>query len=214
MARTRATIGLAPLLAGMGELGDPDEVTVRLLDAGESLLRDFGLRRWSMEDVAERAGVGRTTLYRKFAARDDLVHAVLARELRVTIDAIARTAARHDTLEDKAIEGAMTALASVPASLVASLLRSDPVTFLPFLTAEAEPLLLMARDLLVAQARALGAPADDELIAGLAELAARLGLSFLLTPASSLDLADPEGSKEGLRRVLRPLLSALAGQPA
>ena len=61
-------------------LADPDldETDVRVLDAAESWLRETGLRRWSIEDVATRSDVGRTSIYRRFGDRDTLVHAVLA----------------------------------------------------------------------------------------------------------------------------------------
>src|SRR4029077_15051561 len=109
-------------------------------EAGASLLLEFGLRRWSMDDVADRAGVGRTSVYRKFSSRDDLVYAVLARELHQVFRSINETAARFDRLDDKLIEGALVALAAVEGSLVAALLASDPATFLPFLTTDAGPL--------------------------------------------------------------------------
>ena len=50
-----------------------------------TMLRRRGLAGWSVDDVAEAAGVGRTSVYRWFGLRDDLVHAVLARELRATL---------------------------------------------------------------------------------------------------------------------------------
>jgi len=39
-----------------------------------------GVRRVALDDVARRAGVSRTTIYRRFANRDDLVAAVIERE--------------------------------------------------------------------------------------------------------------------------------------
>ena len=56
-------------------------------DAGESILdaalvelERHGFRKVALDDVARRAGVSRTTIYRRFANRDDLVGAVIERE--------------------------------------------------------------------------------------------------------------------------------------
>jgi AcrR family transcriptional regulator len=194
---------------GSGELGG-DELATHLLNIGGALLAEYGLHRWSMDDVAERAGVGRTSVYRKFSSRDDLVHAVLARELRQTFESITEAAADFDTLEDKIVEGALVALGTIEGSLVTSLLTSDPTTFLPFLTTEAGPLLALARELLVAQASELGAQVDHQAAAELAELAARLGVSFILTRQTVFPTDDPEAARSALHRVLGPMLAPLA----
>lgn len=215
MARRRPNVGVASIMASVAEGsldGDVDAAAAHLLDIGASLLAEYGLRRWSMDDVAERAGVGRTSVYRKFASRDDLVHAVLARELRQVFTAVTAAAARYDTLEDKVIEGALVALGTVEHSLVAALLESDPTTFLPFLTTEAGPLLALGRELLVAQATALGAVVDYETASELAELAARLGVSFLLTRDTVFPVDDPAAARRTLHRVLGPMLAPLAAR--
>jgi AcrR family transcriptional regulator len=193
-----------------GSADEPDELTDRLLEAGTSLLLEFGLRRWSMDDVADRAGVGRTSVYRKFASRDDLVYAVLARELHEVFRSVTETASRYDRLDDKLIEGALVALAAVDGSLVAALLASDPTTFLPFLTTEAGPLVALGRELIVSQAEALGAGVDRQTASELAELAARLGVSFIVTRETIFPVGDPDAARQSLRRVLGPLLAPLS----
>ncbi|HEY1650456.1 MAG TPA: TetR/AcrR family transcriptional regulator [Acidimicrobiales bacterium] len=208
MARRKASVEVTSLMATV--IGPPDasdELAVRLLDAGAELLTEYGLRRWSMDDVAERAGVGRTSVYRKFLSRDDLVHAVLARELRQVFAAIIDTAARYDSVEDKIVEGALVALDAVDGSLVSALLTSDPTTFLPFLTTEAAPLLALGRELLVSSAIAAGSPIEPQLAAELAELVARLGISFIVTRQTVFPVDDPELARASLRRVLSPVLA-------
>jgi hypothetical protein len=102
----------------------------------------------------------------------------------------------------------------VEGSLVTALLDSDPTTFLPFLTTEAGPLIALGRELLVAQATALGAQVDYETAAELAELAARLGVSFLLTRETVFPVNDPEAARRTLHRVLGPMLAPLAAPVA
>jgi AcrR family transcriptional regulator len=210
VARRRSNLGLATLVASVATMEESDDLTMRVLDAGAELLADYGLRRWTMDDVADRAGVGRTSLYRKFSGRDELIYAVLARELRTTVRAVTAVAASFDRLEDKVVEGALVALDTVDGSLVARLIESDPTTFLPFLTTEAGPLVALARELLVAQAMALGADLDREEAGELAELAARLGLSFVLTRDTVFPTDDREAARRTLHRVLGPILAPLA----
>lgn len=194
MSRQRATVDFAGVLAAPTEF---DELDTALLDAAETLLRERGLRKWSLDDVAARSGNGRTTVYRRFGGRDALVHAVLARELRTTLAAIGWAAAKQNDLEGKVVAGVTTALRQLDGSVVDSLLRSDPETFLPFLTTEAGPLLSIATS---AINTALGGKSPE-----LAEAAARIGLSFVLTRDSVISLRRPEPS---VRRLVRAVLAA------
>jgi AcrR family transcriptional regulator len=51
-----------------------------ILDAALVEFERHGFRRVALDDVARRAGVSRTTIYRRFANRDELVGAVIERE--------------------------------------------------------------------------------------------------------------------------------------
>lgn len=57
------------------ELGDPSRE--RILDATAALMNELGLR-FTLELVAERAGVGPATVYRSFGDRDGLLRAFLS----------------------------------------------------------------------------------------------------------------------------------------
>lgn len=209
MARTRASVGVGRIVAGMGALDDDDETAALILDAAAELLGAHGLRRWSMDDVADRAGVGRTSVYRRFANRDDLVHAVLARELRATFAAIDEAARACDSLEDKVVEGGLVAFEALRGSLVERLLRADPATFLPFLTTDAGPLLAIARQILSAGARQHGLAHDPGHLDELAEIGARLGLSFILTRDTVWPIDDRDAFRQSVRRLLQPVIGSL-----
>lgn len=58
----------------------PDAATEAILDAALVEFDQHGIRKVALDDVARRAGVSRTTIYRRFANRDDLVAAVMDRE--------------------------------------------------------------------------------------------------------------------------------------
>jgi AcrR family transcriptional regulator len=211
VSRRRATVELAAVLAAVGHTEPAeDDLVQRTLDAAEEVLRELGLRPWSVEDVAARADVGRTSVYRRFGGRDDLVHAVLARELRRTLQAMSRAAGSADSLEDKAVAVVMAALEALDGSVVDHLLRSDPATFLPFLTTDAGPLLAIAREAIAAQAAALD-PSGRPPPPALAEAAARVGLSFVLTRDTALPVHDPAELAAAVRAMVRPFLTPVAG---
>jgi AcrR family transcriptional regulator len=57
-----------------------DAATNAILDAAVVEFQQHGFKRVALDDVARRAGVSRTTIYRRFAGRDELVAAVIDRE--------------------------------------------------------------------------------------------------------------------------------------
>jgi AcrR family transcriptional regulator len=57
-----------------------DPATQAILDAAVVEFQQHGFRRVALDDVARRAGISRTTIYRRFASRDELVAAVIDRE--------------------------------------------------------------------------------------------------------------------------------------
>ncbi len=58
----------------------PDAAESAILDAALAEFDNHGIRKVALGDVARRAGVSRTTIYRRFANRDDLIAAVMDRE--------------------------------------------------------------------------------------------------------------------------------------
>ena len=56
------------------------DATGAILDAALVEFERHGFRKVALDDVAKRAGVSRTTIYRRFANRDELVAAVVERE--------------------------------------------------------------------------------------------------------------------------------------
>jgi AcrR family transcriptional regulator len=58
----------------------PDPATEAILDAAVVEFERHGFRRVALDDVARRAQVSRTTIYRRFSNKDELVAAVIERE--------------------------------------------------------------------------------------------------------------------------------------
>jgi AcrR family transcriptional regulator len=213
----RRTPGLRAeaILAGLADPGDePDETTDALLDATARLLATHGLRRWSMEDVAEQAGLGRATVYRRFASRDELVHAALGREVRGFFAAIAAAVTELDTPEDQLVEGFLTGWRLMRESVMGELFTTDRAAAVSLLASST--VLSLARAALVERYQIVTGTtlsdreaADAELVA---EALVRLGLSFVLVPESIIDRDDTEAARASLRRLLGPLSSPVASQ--
>ena len=110
-----------------------------------------------------------------------------------------------DDLESKAVAGVTAALRALDGSVTDALLRSDPGTFLPFLTTDAGPLLAIARAAITHQM----ATYVDDPSPELAEAAARFGLSFILTRDTVLPLHDDERLAAAVRAMIRPFIAAL-----
>lgn len=179
-----------------------DETSRRILDAAIDRFTTFGIRRTTMDDVAAAAGIGRATLYRRFAGRDDIVQAAISRELARFVEAVDTRIRELDSPVERFVEGFVAILGSARKHpLVNRLLEIEPELILPFFTVHAAPVVELSREYL---ARQLGASqrhgemrrdVDPEVVA---ELLVRLCQSLLLTPGGGVIDADDE---DGLRRL-------------
>jgi AcrR family transcriptional regulator len=70
----------------------------RILDTARDLLLAWGYRRVTIDELARRAGVGKGTIYLHWRSREEVFHAVSAREAAAMADAIV-DAVRNDPAE-------------------------------------------------------------------------------------------------------------------
>jgi AcrR family transcriptional regulator len=70
----------------------------RILDTARDLLLSWGYRRVTIDELARRAGVGKGTIYLHWRSREEVFHAVSAREAATMADAIV-DAIRNDPAE-------------------------------------------------------------------------------------------------------------------
>ncbi|WP_159846846.1 TetR/AcrR family transcriptional regulator [Nocardia sp. CY41] len=187
-----------------------DGVDERILDAALDRILQFGIRRASLEDIARRAGLSRITIHRRFAGKDNLIEAVLARETRRMLAEVTAIAATADSV-DAQIEDTMlyVLLQTRIHRLVTQLLRVAPEEALRFSTAQGERLVSIGIEYIVgmlthAQSAGLIAAYNPHPVA---ELVARLAHSLLLTPGGgSVDFTDDERARAFVRTTIVPLI--------
>jgi len=196
-----------------------DATTEAILDAALQLLADSGARRTTMNQIADAAGLGVATVYRRFPRKAQLIEAVLVREAsRVTaeVDAAMHHAA---TIQEQSAAG-FTAFAHAVADrpFLVRLMRGDGE-----LDGEAvrpgelaDQIMLQARDYIAGwirelqeQGRYLGIDADI-----VAEIEARLALSLVLAPEGRIPMHDDEATRAFALHYLVPLLGAEHVAPA
>ncbi|MFF0703141.1 TetR/AcrR family transcriptional regulator [Streptomyces tendae] len=188
-----------------------DPTARRILDAALEQFTVFGLRRSSMNDVAKRAGVSRVTVYRRFGTKDTLVEQTLLRENSRFFQRLDQAVAALPTMEERVVEGFVVALRHTRAHpLFGGLLRLEPEVVLPYLTVHGGSSLAATVDYLTGHLRraqqAEGRPGDDP--RPVAELMVRVAVSFLLNPASCIEMDDEDQARAFARRYLAPLLNA------
>lgn len=73
-----------------------DDVEAKILNASVDCFERFGIRRATMEDIAQATGVSRKTVYRHFATKNELIAALVEREaIQVVESALARLTLTH-----------------------------------------------------------------------------------------------------------------------
>jgi AcrR family transcriptional regulator len=195
------------------ELPD-DETAVRILGAAVEQAEDFGLRRFTMDGVARRVGVSRVTIYRYFPKKDQLITALIMRELRRFLSKLDQVIEAEPTSEAKLVQGVLFCLRYLREhGLLNRLLRTEPELILPYLTTKAGTVIVAARDWIarlirveVAQCRIVLPEQDIEM---LAELLVRTVISLVLTPDTVLPLDSPEGQRRLAELYLQPVVAAL-----
>ena len=190
--------------------------TDRILDAAYDELTRDGLRRTTMNQIADAAGLGVATVYRRFPQKARLVEAVLLREATRTVVAVDAAIADVGTVEEQAA-AAFTAFAHTIADrpLLVRLVRGDADH-----DGEAvapgelvDQLMVVAREFVAGRVREWQADGhyldvDADIVA---EIYARLALSLVLAPEGRIPMHDDAATRAFATKYLVPLLGAQQG---
>ncbi len=197
---------------------EADASRAAILDGALAAFVDVGVRRTSMGDVARRSRISPATLYRKFAGKSGLVEAVALREARRFVadmaDLLEDVRRSGGDAEEQIVELALAVIDHLQRNkLLRRLLQTEPELVLPVLTTGGAPVLALGRDYLTGVLRdfqADGLMPDFDPVP-MAEVLARLSLSFALTPDTALPLDDQEATRAILRAHIVPALGLPAG---
>ncbi|MFI1462133.1 TetR/AcrR family transcriptional regulator [Nocardia carnea] len=194
-----------------------DEVEETILDAALQRILQVGIRRSSLDDIARRSGLNRVTIYRRFAGKDNLVDAVLAREIQRVLaeaTAIATTTAGVDAQIEETVLYILRLTRTHP--LITQLLEVAPEEALSFYTVRGEELVsqgIKFIDSILDAAQERGG-IDRYDTGPVAELVARFAHSLMLTPTAGADFDDPDAARAFVRAAILPLMKHGLGPSA
>ncbi len=200
----------ATLVRSLVARSSPDEYGSRILDAAVEQLALFGVAKSTMDDIANRAGVSRVTVYRRFPNRDALLRAVIAREANRLLDQL--DALPAGDIVEETVEGFVVAVRFVRTHpVVQRLLSTEGDALLRAVTVDAGPWLALARGFLVERLldRLPQLRRRRAIVEQAAELVVRVCQSLVLTPGGVLDVSDDTAARAFARRWLAPTLEVL-----
>jgi AcrR family transcriptional regulator len=95
--------------------GEVDEARERILDAAEAAVQRWGVARTRIDDIAAEARCGRTTIYRYFGNRDNVLVAVLLRQGQRYLDTLVEHLTTLPDTPEKLVEAIVFAVEMVRA---------------------------------------------------------------------------------------------------
>jgi len=198
-----------------------DEFRQRILDAALAQFTDFGLRRSTMEDVARRAGLSRVTVYRRFSGKDELMEAVVLREVRRYFDGLTEVRSRAADAEERVVESAAFSMSHLRAHpLLRRLIDTEPEAIVLRLSSEGDSLLKTAHEFTSAMIldEVCGSrpvpPGIAERVGVLAEVCVRLILSFVLNDRGVIPMSTVDDAREFARHYVAPVYADLIARAA
>ncbi|MGW5385355.1 TetR/AcrR family transcriptional regulator [Nocardia sp. NPDC003963] len=186
-----------------------DAVDEKIMDAALVRLLQVGIRRASLDDIARRSGLNRITIYRRFAGKDNLIEAVIMREIQRMLAEVGRIAAEGADVDDQIERTALYVLRQARSHpLLTQLIEVSPEEAMEFYTVRGAEMVSSAIGYIVTileRAQATGAIEEYD-PRPVAELLARLAHSLLLTPLGGVDFRDGEQAAAFVRMAVVPLV--------
>lgn len=183
----------------------------RILDAALIQFEKVGVKKTTIEDIARQADVDRVTVYRRIGSRDDVVRAVMTREVESLLAELGSISARNNTAEDLVADIFVTVITRWRTHpLVNRMLALEPDRVLPQLTTDGGPMFTMS---VAATATALrsavrnGLLTDSSDLDTRAEIVCRVVHSFILQPHGTVTLDSDDALGAFARTYLVPIIT-------
>ena len=210
MAELAGLLARAITAEPVDEVEDPTRT--RILDAALDEAAAVGLARMTVEDVVRRSGLGRMTVYRRFAKRDDVVDALVVRECRRFLAVVAEGLGEGDTPEDATAAAFVAAMGFARTHpLLRRVADTDPGAVLATAAARDRQVLTLGRDFIAAQIAGSRPEADARAVRRTADLIARLFLTYVAVPPDDPDPRDDAHLRAFARDLLVPVIAAGSG---
>jgi len=193
------------------ELGD--RTLTRILDAAVTEAAAQGVTHVTLDGIAQRSGVSRATIYRKFRGREDLLDAMTLREGQRMAEKVGLAVASADP-GDEFVEGFVTALRLTRSHpIVSRMIDLEVQRLVAASTAQDGALFKLGCAFVAEQFRR--AQADGSVINGeideTAETVVRIFAGLVLVPIHHrIDLSSDESVRAYARRTLAPMVLATA----
>ncbi|MBJ7328537.1 MAG: TetR/AcrR family transcriptional regulator [Solirubrobacteraceae bacterium] len=184
-----------------------DEMGERILDAAYDELNEYGVSRASIDSVADRLGIGRMTVYRRFNSKETLARAVFRREAQRYLSRIHTEVGKSSVRAGVERGFIVGVLQNKHQQLMDRLLEREPVAALPYFIGEAAGELLEHAIAITYAAIATARDAEEYDARSL-----RLVATTMIRLAHSYSVAPPPGGidesmlRRMARRSLLPLL--------
>jgi AcrR family transcriptional regulator len=208
VAAASSTLGPIISRSLAGELSVSEhETDQRIMDAVIAELGVTPMHKVSLEDVAERAGVTRMTVYRRFGDRPHVIEAALARDISRFFDGLVAADDPDAPPTERIVSSVATALSLAHGHpVLAHVLATNPGQLLETVLADDGAVLAMGSAFIAGHLAPRGRrPNAGQRRTG--ELLARLFLSLLMMPPPSVDLTDAEQTRALAREVVVPLIA-------
>lgn len=193
---------------GRGTRADTSSAKEQLLDAARVCYETYGVSKTTVEHVAREAKVSRTTVYRYFKNRDEILTGVVVRDTVGICDMLEEELQQYENFSDFLIEGIMLCLKEVPQTPIYNLLcGEDGEALMNRLCISSEEFVAMGIELVMpAFNRALERDEirEDLNLLMMVEWVCRLFMSFLTAP-SHLSNEDVM-LREAFRTMLLPAI--------
>ncbi len=192
-----------------GNLAEISDIDRTILDTARAVFETYGVRRANIEDVAARAGVSRSTIYRRFPTKDDLVEQVVRREGELFFSTLDRATAGC-TPAEAVIEAFTLGVRLVQDSpLYSRIVESEPELFGLFSRSQVFPIGQFAGGI-AHTLRRCGADLPDADLANIADILLRVALGIIVFPTDRLDITDHAAVREYAARYLVPIIGDLS----
>jgi TetR/AcrR family transcriptional regulator len=181
------------------------ELDRAILDTARTVFETYGVRRANIEDVAARAGVSRSTVYRRFPTKDDLFEHVVRREAQLFFTTLDQATVGCDP-QQAVVEAFVLGVGLVHDSpLYSRIADSEPELLGMFSRSHAFPIGQFA-DGIAHTLRRCGADIPESDLANIADILLRVALGIIVFPTDRLDTSDTTAVREYAARYLVPII--------